>query len=211
MGGLLARMQPLFGIAFFRNDNYQQGDVHKLINVATPHFGSGLARFLLQSPCVSQVFTDRGFPTNQGAVEGLVPNSPALNQINGIATALPLHQIIGLASDEQIRGSEGSAGMLWLRLLKCRRDFNGIPSGAFFGTVLRTVEHDLIVPAASQRGGAGSNFTPFSEVIHTRVSFLLVGIGEPESQAISQRVIGLLNSPIALPDFVPFSAAAGGL
>ena len=203
MGGLLVRMLPLLGQAFFRDDNFQLGDVHKLINIGTPHFGSPLARFLRRSQCVGDFLTDHGSPSNQGAIEDLVPNSQALNQINGTSSPLELHQVVGLAGEQNKQDSERSTVLFWLRLT-CRRDFRRIPSGTFFDTVLRTPEHDLIVPASSQRGSAIINVTPVPDVIHSPVSLFLFGTGELESREISGRVIELLNTPTSEPNFASF-------
>jgi hypothetical protein len=69
---------------------------------------------------------------------------------------------------------------------------------------LQTPDHDLVVPASSQRAGASVNTKLFSGVIHTEVSNFFIGLGEPGSEDISRQVIRLLNSPISLPDFAPF-------
>ena len=204
MGGLVVRMLPLLEQAFFRDDNFQLGDVHKLINIGTPHFGSPLARFLRRSPCVSDFLTDNGRPTNQGAIEDLVPNSQALNQINGTSSPLELHQIVGLAGEQNKRDSENSTVLFLLGRIICRHDFRRIPSGTFFDTVLQTPEHDLIVPASSQRGGAITNVTPVPDVIHRQIALFLFGIEELESREISGRVIELLNTPTSEPDFASF-------
>jgi pimeloyl-ACP methyl ester carboxylesterase len=204
MGGLVVRMLPLLGQAFFRDNNFQLGDVHKLINIGTPHFGSPLARFLRRSQCVSDFLTNNGRPTNQGAIEDLVPNSQALNQINAISSPLELHQIVGLAGEQNKRDSENSTVLFLLGRIICRHDFRRIPSGTFFDTVLQTPEHDLIVPASSQRGGAITNVTPVPDVIHRRVALFLFGIEELESREISGRVIELLNTPTSEPDFASF-------
>ena len=82
MGGLLVRRLPLLGQSYFRNDNFGSGDVHKLITIATPHFGSALARQLRRSACLSNVFNRAGFRTDRGAVADLVPGNPDLNRLN---------------------------------------------------------------------------------------------------------------------------------
>lgn len=59
--------------------------------------------------------------------------------------------------------------------------------------------------APSQQGGSlGGNATSFPDVIHTRVDFFFIGLGELESEAISRGVIQLLNSPLESSLFEPF-------
>ncbi|MFQ5658656.1 MAG: SBBP repeat-containing protein, partial [Candidatus Methylomirabilales bacterium] len=213
MGGLLVRRLPVLGNGFFRDDNFEQGDVHRLITIATPHFGSPLARFLRRSPCVSRIFTERGAPTDQGAIEDLVPNSRALTQLNRPPSTLQMHVIVGRASEQQKRASDSSLGLGYIRL-RCSRELRNILPGQFFDTVLQTGDHDLIVPVRSQQGdfvgGAVSDFFPLGlDVIHTRIPRLLIGRGELEAEAIAQRVIELLNAPFEPPTFGQFPAPAG--
>lgn len=200
MGGNLSRMLPLLGAPFFRDDNLGRGDVHKLINIAPPHFGSGLARFLRQSPCVSRIFTNNGMRTNQGAIEDLLPDSPALNQLNATSSTLLQHQVLGLAAEVDKFNSEDSLGFRILRL-RCSRDFRGTRLLGFYDSVLKTHDHDLVVAASSQAGGARTNVTIFRDVIHVAVPNFFIGIGELESENISRRVIQLLNTGVNAPDF----------
>lgn len=141
--------------------------------------------------------------SDQGAVEDLVPNSRALNQANDPRSPLQFHQIVALASSFNKQDTETSRGYLYLRI-KCRRDFQGFPLRDFFDILLRTPDHDLIVPAFSQRAAATTNFTVIPDVIHTRAIPLLIGIGEMESESISRRVIQLLHTPLRQPDFDVF-------
>ncbi|MFQ5883270.1 MAG: esterase/lipase family protein [Candidatus Methylomirabilales bacterium] len=208
MGGLLVRRLPLLGNAFFRTNNFGLGDVHKLITIANPNFGSELARFLTKHRCVAAYFNNNDFRTDQGAIRDLVPNSQALNKINRAASPLRLHLVIGRASDQQKQATESSFGFRSLRR-ECRKDIPDVPPGTFFDSIHRTAEHDLIVSAPSQRGGSsGGNASAFPplgpEVIHTRVRFFFVGLGELEAELISRRVIELLNSPAEAPLFAPF-------
>jgi pimeloyl-ACP methyl ester carboxylesterase len=203
MGGLMARMLPLLEDAYFRDDNFNLGDVHKVINFGTPNFGTRFAQFLLRSSCVRTVFAERGMLSDQGAVEDLVPFSRAISQVNDPFSPLQLHQIVALASSFNKQDTETSRGYFYLRI-RCRRDFQGFPLRDFFDTLLRTPDHDLIVPAFSQLAAATTNFTVVPDVIHSRVIPLLIGIGEMESETISRRVIELLHTPLRQPDFDVF-------
>ncbi len=203
MGGLLVRMQLLVEDSFFREDNFNLGDVHKLINIDTPHLGTPLARFLQLSPCISRFFDSHDHPTDQGAVENLIPGSRALREINSVPSSIELHNIVGLTGIAGIELTEGSPAYLWLRL-RCRRDFRGIPVSGFFDVVLGTPDHDLIVPGVSQQGRATTNVTTIIGVIHTQVEFFFQGVGVLESTDASNRVINLLNTPINSLEFDTF-------
>ena len=203
MGGLLARLQPFLEESFFRDDNFNLGYVHKLVNIGTPNFGTRFAQFLLRSACVQRFFKDYGRPADEGAVEDLVPNNQALNQINNMSSPIQIHQIVGLASNLNKADSELFFGVPYIRL-RCRNDFRGLPVFGFFDTVLLSPDHDLVVTALSQRGRASGNFTPTANVIHSRVPPLFIGIGELESLSISRRVVELLHTPLRQPEFDTF-------
>jgi pimeloyl-ACP methyl ester carboxylesterase len=204
MGGLLTRMLPLTEDAYFRDDNFQLGDIHKLININTPHLGTPLARFLRLSPCISRFFDSHDHPTDQGAVDDLIPSSQALREIGSLPSPIKLHNIVGLTGIAGIELTESSPAYLWLRV-RCRRDFRGTPFSGFFDAVLGTPDHDLIVPGASQRSRATTNVTTVVGVIHTRVDFFFQGVGVLESTDAGSRVIRLLNTPVNRPEFDTFA------
>lgn len=203
MGGLLMRMLPLLEDVYFRDDNFGHGDVHKLINIDTPHLGTPLALFLQLSPCVSRFFDSHDHPTSQGAVEDLIPGSRSLREINSVPSSVELHNVVGLTGIAGIELTEGSPAYLWLRL-RCRGDFRGTPVSGFFDAVLGTRDHDLIVPGVSQQGRATTNVTTVIGVIHTQVEFFFQGVGVLESTDASNRVINLLNTPINSVEFDTF-------
>jgi|CZKS01.1.fsa_nt_gi pimeloyl-ACP methyl ester carboxylesterase len=81
MGGILTRLYA-DGNQFFRTDNYNQGDVRRLMTLDTPHWGSSLANLLVslhqvRSAAIYWAARAAGDIT-QGAVCDLAENSPAL-------------------------------------------------------------------------------------------------------------------------------------
>ncbi len=197
MGGLLVRGLPLLGSAFFRDDNFGLGDTHKLVTIGTPHFGSALARRVRRSACLSDALNAAGLRTDQGAVADMVPRSPNLELVNRNLSPIRMHTIVGIASPQQKAASQTSPKFQTLSI-GCA---GAIPPGGL-DQIFRTLDHDLVVEAASQRGSFSpgalsvSTFGPFplsDAVIHTRIPKLFIGQAELESGAIAQRVILLLN------------------
>lgn len=201
MGGLLVRGLPLLGEAYFRPDNFQQGDVHKLINIGTPHFGSELAarlRTKVNNFRCRAVFSGAGAPIHQGAIHDLSPGSAGLRELNGFVSALPLHNNVGIASERQKEVNASGALINAVQSpLVCGRI---LPPGGF--DALFRDDNDLLVSASSQRARlsptspAVGTFTP---LIHTRAGgFFDVadGAAELESEEVSREVIELLNLPV---------------
>ena len=202
MGGLLARMQPLRERAYFRRDNFLQGDVHKVINIGTPHSGSELAAILrtkVSNPRCRAAFTAAGVPIHRGAIHDLSPGSIALRELNRLVSALRLHNIVGIASARQkrVNASGGEIGAVQAPLI-CGRI---LPPGGF-DAVFRD-DNDLIVAATSQRARLSPTspaVSTFAPLIHTRADGIFDaadGAAELESVVVSQEVIELLNLPVA--------------
>jgi pimeloyl-ACP methyl ester carboxylesterase len=98
MGGVLARMyaQSFGGVTYRRNENFNQGDIHKLVTIDSPHKGSPLASVLMGAPQLRQTFGLRGNDCNAGAVADLVPNSPPNVLANAQPTDVYAHAIVAL-------------------------------------------------------------------------------------------------------------------
>ncbi len=199
MGGLLTRMVSLFADGFIRNDNFLLGDMHKLINIATPHFGSELARLLRNDSCVNFYFSLSGNRTDQGAVEDLVPRSPVLSLINGFFSPSLLHNVIGIANQREIHASEDA---FWFRVLRFLCQRSNLRGG--LDAIQLNQLHDLVVDAPSQQGSISST-SLVANVIHTPVSGVFVGAGELESRVVSEEIIRLLNFSLGAPTFTQFS------
>src|SRR5271166_6050130 len=80
MGGVVTRTLPRFGVAYYADDTFGAGLVHKLITIATPHLGSPLATDLLSSSnsCVRNQFSAIG----QLVAASVTTNAP-ITMVNG--------------------------------------------------------------------------------------------------------------------------------
>lgn len=211
MGGNLVRMLPLLGSTYFRDDNFQRGDVHKLINIGTPHFGSELAKELRTKKTkflCRTLFSTFNVPIDQGAIDDLSPGSARLNAINSSASPIRLHNTVGIASPFQ--KEVNASGLLIAALqspLACGRI---LPPGGY-DAVFKGDANDLLVAATSQRAKLSPTVravSAFAPLIHTRAGgFFDVadGAAELESQEVSLAVIELLNLPVDDPEFIRLS------
>jgi probable HAF family extracellular repeat protein len=189
MGGLLSRLHVANARGDYRRtNNFQSGDVHKLVTVNTPHLGSPLANILVSlSFAYGQTFDDMmarmGFPVDQGAVFDLQTDSPEI--LNLPAVDLPVHAFVGTGGSDLIDLDlplPGRAGTLW-RAVQFFEDL-------IFGV---GVEHDLIVSRPSQEGGLGAGSSQTS--LFSFVPGLHMGgvTAAPEADA---RARELLDTPI---------------
>lgn len=155
MGGVLAHLyvQGFGGVQYRRADNFNEGTIHKLITIDTPHEGSPMANILLKPglgySLLRFVFGLTNHNVNDGAVADLQIGSDA-NILMGSSYALVrTHTIVGTggrtvlsdpAAAAQMPGSE--------RLIGNMVDWLDLEDTAFpFGQ-----NHDLIVSATSQTG-----------------------------------------------------------
>ena len=90
MGGILGRLYAN-SAQNTRVDNYNLGDVHRIVTLDTPHWGSTLANLLISlrtvAPARVDAIGDIIGSVTQGAVCDLAENSPALQGLS--ATAVP--------------------------------------------------------------------------------------------------------------------------
>ncbi|MBX3437545.1 MAG: hypothetical protein KF861_08650 [Planctomycetaceae bacterium] len=132
-GGILARLYTLnqfdYGDVvvptfYLRDDNFQRGDIHKLITVNTPHWGSQIADSLLTpdnllTPAgkIAACFTDGpntddpetdGRCTSCGLVFDFQTDSRALSAMNAHVSpvTLPVHTIVGIGGRDNLFLSE---------------------------------------------------------------------------------------------------------
>lgn len=194
MGGILARYYAANG-DYRRIDNYSEGDIHKLITINTPHWGSpgaNLLMFLQQS--LGQDFIDLAEqinkPVHKGAVRDLAEGSVELGKLG--QTRIPTHAIAGDGGAGIINlGSNLISVVAWLTpppvrpLLGLFAHAVGLTNSLLF----RGQDHDLVVLLNSQLGGLPtsktSTFGGFSSN-HLSVT------GMP---AVALRVIDLLHQP----------------
>jgi pimeloyl-ACP methyl ester carboxylesterase len=105
MGGLLTRLYA-GSQNFARPDNLNMGDVHRLITLDTPHFGSNFANLLTELHQVNPTHTESvvsnltGGSVTGGAVCDLSENSPALAGLAG-GTALTAQAITATGGPAQ--------------------------------------------------------------------------------------------------------------
>jgi pimeloyl-ACP methyl ester carboxylesterase len=190
MGGLLTRLYA-GSQNFQRPDNLNKGDIHRLITLDTPHFGSNFANLLVELHRVtpakteSTVSTLTGGSVVRGAVCDLAENSPALQGLSG-GTSL-MGQVItatgGPAGTPAVPARYwGGATIFGMKSFEsaltetyCTNwvvdPTSGAPicmSTAFYfpqATVdaFRFREqNDAVVPLSSQQGGlGGTNFTAY--------------------------------------------------
>jgi alpha-tubulin suppressor-like RCC1 family protein len=98
MGGILARMH-IEKRSFKNVNNYFAGDINKLITINTPHFGSGMAKAIVDArlgnstdPYIGRSSDKKRIPVN-GAADQLVPGSASLL---GLGKApVPSHAVLG--------------------------------------------------------------------------------------------------------------------
>ncbi len=200
MGGLLSRMYiGNINAYYIRNDNFGEGDIHKLITVDTPHLGSPLAVILMaysNDPLYGVVF-NRAMRlirhcVDCGAVEDLQPSSDVLSNLPG--AEVQAHAIVGVGGSDILQaGMESLLPAEMSTLLTILRFFGVLPEDLF----PPELQHDFIVGRISQEGGLGTgssqtsvyglNMVPLALGIHTTVT---------AETRISDRAVELLNAQV---------------
>jgi pimeloyl-ACP methyl ester carboxylesterase len=224
MGGLVARAATQVQ-GYSDPSNYDQGTIHKLITIGTPHLGTPLAGDLLDSAnfCVADELAIRGNPafssvtldigtqystTADGGVWDLEGTgdgtslSPALVNLNGGGVDVPTALVVGLV---------GAVNLSGLDCLACRAELlrkwcSGAPlaqdlTSANWPTVFAGQPSDAVVPEESQ----GDGLAPASietGFIHSAGLTMLdfsppdeLGNGD-SADTIANVVVQLLNSPV---------------
>jgi pimeloyl-ACP methyl ester carboxylesterase len=220
MGGLLPRSFAATGF-FRRPDNFNRGDLHKLITVNTPHWGSPMANLLLGIRGTFFVgdllivgMERMNMSVVGGAIDDLAEGSAALGAIG--ATPVRSHSICGIGGSQAIGVADigfGVAAALspppWNGLFRLLR----MVSFATTASVYRFNEHDFIVLLPSQQGGLGGATTT-----------TLGGLGSHHTAVTSfapaaNQCITLLNAPttgatfaavIPAPNLTPPDPGDGG-
>ncbi len=180
MGGLLPRSFAATGF-YRRQDNFGKGDLHKLITVNTPHWGSPFANLLVgirQTFFVGDLLIvgmERiGKSVVGGAIDDLSEGSPALGAIG--ATPVRAHAITGTGGSTAIGTADiGLAAAAALSPPPYNSIFRLLQFVSFATTagIYRFQLHDFIVLLPSQQGGLGGGaVTQFTAVgsHHTAVT-----------------------------------------
>ncbi|TBR18800.1 hypothetical protein EPO66_01140 [bacterium] len=187
MGGLLSRIWAGAGKDIYtRYDNFESGDINKLITLDSPHYGSFLADLTVQ--CILGPFSlkkglflktvkESGYDLNSGAVYDLMTSSYTIKDMNRAATITRNHAIIGnyIVPWGNLNFIPGDIG----KVLRTLRDLRYDPS-----PYVIKGESDLVASVSSQAGGlvlsASSVFN------HQHV--------DSTSEEVANKVIELLNA-----------------
>jgi pimeloyl-ACP methyl ester carboxylesterase len=209
--------------SYNQENNFYNGEVHKLITIDTPHNGSPLANNLYNSNSVCKAFFQYYNKPISDAVRDLIPDSPALQAIaNPSASPFPLqtHLLAGKASPTQEQAAEYNYQNLYYGLFQqaCPSLLSDPTTGDFIGFEGVLGSSDLIVPVLSQKAlfpslGFNGNIVPydlFDGYIHA-ADPLLFNVGPdvldrnisivdgsliPADDVIPNATINLLNTSI---------------
>lgn len=204
MGGLLTRLYA-GSPQFERPDNFNLGDVHRLVTLDTPHFGASTANLLVSLNNnslpfrilggVGAAFQSMGFGSftlYQGAVCDLAENSAGLQRLSG-GTTLPSQ--VFTATGGPPGAPNGGNYLTPIEVLldlpiclpgffpACLPGTHLFPQDVVNGFRFRQ-SNDAIVPLTSEQGGLGG--TNYPTLIHTNVT---------GSSAVSGQVFPLLDGP----------------
>ena len=223
MGGDITRTFPQFKL-FYNNTTFALGYVHKVITIATPHWGSPLATHLVDNndQCVRGILALSGSPsftsvtfkngtTATGGVGDLEGDgfdgglSPALQSLqNPIPHPLPTALIQGLESQQQLDGLDSSSVAQAIRII-CFGDYLARHLTSTGWPQVFNQQSDSIVPALSEVAGL-TNFNLVNGVIHS-ASAELLGFGPPAEldadSGVAGTVTDLLNTPVTNAAYIP--------
>ena len=197
MGGLLARIYAGSRDSNFykRNNNFRTGDIHKLITIDSPHYGSFLADIAINQILNGPITQGRiealilfniilKQPIDQGAVEDLMTTSQPIVDMNSKNINTPTHIFAGdyYVRDENLNNIE-TPELRRLHKFLNSRDYNTKP-------YIVNQESDLIVSLLSQIGGvASSGVDTFSNLDHLNVISFVNGA------IVVEKTVDLLNMP----------------
>ncbi|MGI9014361.1 MAG: hypothetical protein ACR2GY_08945, partial [Phycisphaerales bacterium] len=222
LGGLLLRLYageywPKF--SYYRDDNYNEGDINRLITLDTPHFGARLAHILVTETnelkwTGRRVEQATDLEVDGGAIRDMRLDSDVLETIT--AARVPVHAIVGKGGSDLIQeGALTLVGSGWLKaVIKAVQLLDTILIGRdIMGELFPpNMQHDLVISRPNQEGRLANQHVtrygysvvpPFGLGIHTSVT---------KEDRVNDRIVALLNarttdSTIFAPEF----PAAGGL
>jgi pimeloyl-ACP methyl ester carboxylesterase len=222
LGGLVSRALAITP-TFVRDENYQMGDVHKLITLDSTHLGTPLATNLIASNAFCKsVLSLSGQPVGQQIIDQ-AENSPLLLHLNSTLAPIHLatHAVVGHADPIQQLDAEDAPATAALE--------NACPSllpGGSFRTLYTspsnpTGENDIVVGVASQSAAFSGLVGPipissFFSLIHAVSSISpqgpdvlnrglinnTFGYALPTVPTVAE-VVRLLNSSARGVDFAP--------
>jgi pimeloyl-ACP methyl ester carboxylesterase len=161
MGGLLARIWAESGMGwYFRNDNYWMGDIHKLITLDSPHYGSFLADLgigciqypytgwkLIKKGMILERAEKAGYSFTNGALFDLMTTSIPIRTMDNTPTVMASHAIAGYYAVSNLN----SIPACYQGIHKQLKSLGFDPS-----PYLITGQSDLVVSVDSQAGGFSS-------------------------------------------------------
>lgn len=205
MGGLLTKGWTAVGGAdgYRRADNFQAGDVHRLITLSTPHYGSQMANMLVNAlnsygpqQTVRERVPDPDYPYLEvyksfAPVKTILQESGKWMKANlycgavcDLADNSPALEIPG-ASDVEARAysaTGGVLGQLFMPLDSVAQGFGPAMYQTHITPYLYTVPHDVIVAEDSQRAGLPGDNDPFA--IHYHIGLPLTPDGITNSDFV---------------------------
>ena len=231
MGGILTRLH-IASPNFRRPENFDRGDVRRLITLNTPHSGSTFGNLVAGLHVVNGPATDAavnsitGFNPAGGAVCDLAENSPGLNAL--AATTIPAEAITGTggpggtnAVPARFFGGFLGFGNIEGELTRtrcvrrnmffvCEQEESVFPQAVVDSFRFRQ-QNDTIVSLISQRAGScnagGLAGVNFGNVIHSGPGVVngVLSVG-----AVATRALQLLDGPkIAMQTAFPATASSG--
>ncbi|HEX2642867.1 MAG TPA: choice-of-anchor L domain-containing protein [Thermoanaerobaculia bacterium] len=214
MGGLLSRIWTTAG-GYRRNDNYNAGDIHKLITVDSPHSGSPLANLLaavrdtpLIGPLAAGLLAAGDMPVHLGAIDDLRKGSAAIKGMG--AAPVPTHALVGKGGSDLVGGALEVGGDALSKL----PGWPGVlfKTLSFFGTVQKVfpgIQHDLVVGRDSQEGGLPTSAVDViggGDGVHIPIP--VVAVGNTASSIYSNQIVHLLNADADSSEFARLPSAA---
>lgn len=199
MGGLLGRIW-VTSQNYRRDSNFGEGDINKLITLDSPHTGSPLANAMVVAlDTYNFIGSLIGLsPKDTGALEDLSKNSSA---ILGLQHAeVPAHALVGIGGNEFLSDVASGAGSVIRGQVG-----KALEVTSFFidlADVYESNHHDLIVGRLSQEGGLPSS------AVTTFKGFESLHTSNTSSASYSNRIVGLLNTPVGSSLFAEFPAVA---
>jgi pimeloyl-ACP methyl ester carboxylesterase len=188
MGGLVTRTM-IAGSTYRRPDNFQEGDVRRLVTLTTPHWGSQFANLLINlhnsfahghkglDSLETFLSENIGADVHRGAVCDLAENSPAL----AFAAASDVNGRAYSASEGPVNGSLHFVFRQAAKEFQSDEKTTHIDPYAFLN-----IPNDALVSVASQQDGLPSiNYTGY---IHFTVPWYVDGYGITGSLAVARAV-----------------------
>lgn len=215
MGGVLARIYSQgeyrgSPTGYLRPDNFHAGDIHKLVTVNTPHFGSPVSCTVMSADNLyygGADATEQGYealvgvdpgvcrapaqPMTSGAIADLRPDSAAISSMNSVAGGPPVHAIVG---NSDVDNSQHPYAVRTYRMATWLCDYTS--AEAFMGG-----PSDAVVPVASQLGGLNGNC--FTMVFGDQGLHYPIIADVAASPARRASAVGLLNASVASDRFHP--------